>query len=107
LIAAPTDEEAELLATSVYQRVLGILTGDRRRLQPPMADFWARVPPNARSAIDDFLAVAVVGGPAKVRQGLTMLTEATQADEFMFVCDVYEPELRWRALDIAVGAMRA
>lgn len=30
LIAAPTDEEAEFLASSTYQRVLGILTGDRR-----------------------------------------------------------------------------
>ena len=32
LIAAPTDEEADFLASSVYQRVLGILRGDRRRL---------------------------------------------------------------------------
>ncbi|MFN7197288.1 MAG: LLM class flavin-dependent oxidoreductase, partial [Hylemonella sp.] len=31
LIAAPTDEEAEYLASSVYQRVLGILTNRRGR----------------------------------------------------------------------------
>jgi alkanesulfonate monooxygenase SsuD/methylene tetrahydromethanopterin reductase-like flavin-dependent oxidoreductase (luciferase family) len=45
LIAAPTDEEAEFLASSTYQRVLGILTGNRQRLQPPVADFMAQADP--------------------------------------------------------------
>lgn len=106
LIAAPTDDEAELLASSVYQRVLGILTGDRKRLQPPQADFWQRVPPQARDAIQDFLAIAVIGGPDKVRAGLNTLAEATQADEFMFVCDVFEPAQRLQSLDIVAGVMR-
>ena len=106
LIAAPTDEEAELLATSVYQRVLGILTGDRRRLQPPVTDFWERVPAQARGAIDDFLAIAVTGGPDRVRAGLTALAQATHVDEFMFVSDVFDPALRLRSLDIGVAAMR-
>lgn len=39
LVAAPTDDEAEFLASSIYQRVLGILTGDRKKLQPPERDF--------------------------------------------------------------------
>jgi alkanesulfonate monooxygenase SsuD/methylene tetrahydromethanopterin reductase-like flavin-dependent oxidoreductase (luciferase family) len=39
LVAAPTDDEAQFLASSVYQRVLGILTGDRKKLQPPTHDF--------------------------------------------------------------------
>jgi alkanesulfonate monooxygenase SsuD/methylene tetrahydromethanopterin reductase-like flavin-dependent oxidoreductase (luciferase family) len=42
LIAAPTDDEAEFLASSTYQRVLGILTGDRQRLQPPVEGFMPR-----------------------------------------------------------------
>jgi luciferase family oxidoreductase group 1 len=39
LIAAPTDDEAEFLASSTYQRVLGILTGQPQRLQPPVENF--------------------------------------------------------------------
>jgi len=35
LIAAPTIEEADYPVSSTYQRVLGILTGDQRGLQPP------------------------------------------------------------------------
>jgi len=106
LIAAPTDDEAEYLASSTYQRVLGILTGDRTRLQPPVADFMAELLPQERAAINDFLAAAVIGGPDKVRTGLMALAQATDADEFMLVSDVFDPALRLRSLDIAT-AVRA
>jgi luciferase family oxidoreductase group 1 len=104
LIAAPTDDEAEYLASSTYQRVLGILTGDRTRLQPPVADFMAELLPQERAAINDFLAAAVIGGPDKVRAGLMALAQATDADEFMLVSDVFDPALRLRSLDIATAA---
>ncbi len=104
LIAAPTDEEADNLASSTYQRVLGLLRGDRRRLQPPTPGYSASLQPNERAAIGDFLAAAVIGGPDTVHQGLQALAQATQADEFMLVCDVYEPALRLRSLDIAIQA---
>ena len=104
LIAAPTDEEADYLASSTYRRVLGILRGDKRRLEPPAHHFIAGLQAQERAAIGDFLAAAVIGGPATVRQGLQALADVTQADEFMLVCDVFEPALRLRSLDIAVAA---
>ncbi|WP_440109805.1 LLM class flavin-dependent oxidoreductase [Acidovorax sp. BL-A-41-H1] len=104
LIAAPTDEEAEYLASSTHQRVLGILTGDRRRLLPPVEHFNARLQPQERAAISDFLAAAVIGGPDTVRDGMARLIEATGADELMLVSDVYDPALRLRSLDIAAQA---
>jgi luciferase family oxidoreductase group 1 len=107
LIAAPTDEEAEYLASSTYQRVLGILTGDRQRLQPPVEGFMAGLIPQERAAIDDFLAAAVIGGPGTVRAGLSALAQATNADEFMLVSDVFDPALRLRSLDIAAAARAA
>ena len=107
LIAAPTDEEADYLASSTYQRVLGILTGDRSRLLPPIENYTARLQPQERAAIGDFLAAAVIGGPETVRAGLAQLTEATGADELMLVCDVYDPALRLRSLDIAAQAHAA
>ncbi len=107
LIAAPSDEEAEYLASSTYQRVLGILTGERRELQPPVENFLAQLHPQERAAIDDFLAAGVIGGPETVRQGLSALAQATDADEFILVCDVYDPALRLRSLDIAAAACTA
>jgi luciferase family oxidoreductase group 1 len=103
LIAAPSDEEAEFLASSTYQRILGILTGDRQRLQPPVEGFMNQLLPQERAAIGDFLAAAVIGGPGKVRTGLQALANNTSADEFMLVCDVFDPVLRLRSLDIAAA----
>ena len=107
VIAAPTDAEAEFLASSTYQRVLGILTGHRLQLQPPVEDFAARLSPQERAAIGDFLAAGVIGGPDTVRAGLRELAEETRADEFMLVSDVYDPALRLRSLDIVAAANRA
>jgi len=105
LIAAPTDDEAEYLASSTYQRVLGILTGQRGQLPPPVQGFMQGLHPQEQAGIADFLAAAVIGGPETVREGLQALADATQADEFMIVCDVFDPALRLRSLDIAAEAM--
>ena len=106
LVAAPTDDEAALLASSVHQRVLGILSGRRGLLPPPDHGFLERLDAQAREAIGEFLACAVIGGPQRVRDGLWQLAQATGADELMLVCDVFEPELRLRSLDIAAQAAK-
>ena len=104
VIAAPTDEEARFLASSTYQRVLGILHGDRGLLQPPVADFMSQLHPQEKAAVEDFLAAAVIGGPQTVREGLAALLQATDADEFILVSDVFDPALRLRSLDIVAAA---
>jgi luciferase family oxidoreductase group 1 len=105
-IAAPTDEEAQFLASSVYQRIYGMLTGRRGKLPLPNADFMAQLDPQARQAIADFLAAAVIGSPDTVRAGFEDLLEQTQADEMMLVCDIHNPALRLRALDMAAQVVK-
>ncbi|MDH5205912.1 MAG: LLM class flavin-dependent oxidoreductase, partial [Hylemonella sp.] len=99
--------EADYLASSTYQRVLSILTGRRGRLQPPVENFLAQLQPQERGAIADFLAAAVIGGPETVRAGFEQLAQATQADEFILVSDVFDADLRLRSLDIAAAARAA
>ena len=64
-----------------------------------------RCPP--RAAIGDFLAAAVIGGPATVRSGFEQWAEATDADEFILVSDIFDADLRLRSLDIAAAARSA
>jgi luciferase family oxidoreductase group 1 len=103
LMAAPTDEEAQFLASSTYQRVLGIVRGERACLQPPVANYLAGLDAAERAAIEGFLGAGVVGGPDTVRQGLSALVQATGADELMLVCDTFDPAMRLRAMDIAAA----
>ena len=107
LVAADSDEEADYLASSHYQRVLGILTNQRRALQPPVPHYLESLPAPQRAAILDFLAAGVVGGPETVRQGLIRLVELTGADELMLVSDVFDLEQRLRSLDLTVQAHAA
>lgn len=104
VIAAPTDEEALFLATTVQQRVFGILTGRRGRLPPPQAGFLSGLADTERDAIEDFLGEAVFGGPGAVRAGLERMVQATGADELMVVSDVYDPALRLRSLELIAQA---
>ena len=105
LVAATTDAEAQFLASSIYQRVSGIVRGERRALQPPVSNYLETRDAQERAAIADFLAMAVIGGPATVAEQLKNIIELTQADELMLVCDVFDTALRLRALDIAAAAM--
>ena len=105
LVAATDDAEADYLASSVFQRVLGILHGHRRCLPPPVAGFLDGLHPQERAAIADFLAAAVIGGPQRVRAGFEALLRDTQADEFILVSDVFDPELRLRSLGIAAEVL--
>ncbi|MDF3823231.1 hypothetical protein P3G55_25315, partial [Leptospira sp. 96542] len=85
----------------------GIVTGKRGLLPRPVEHYMASLHPQERAAIADFLGVAVIGGPQTLRQGLAQLARLTQADEFIMVSDVYEPELRLRSLELTAAAMQA
>jgi luciferase family oxidoreductase group 1 len=107
LVAADTDEEAQFLASSVFQRVSGIVRGERRPLQPPVVGFLEGRAPQELAAIQEFLAMAVIGGPQKVAQEFLQIMEMTQADELMLVCDIFDPVRRLQALDIAAAVMHS
>jgi len=103
LIAAPSDEEAEFLATTAFQRVLALLRGESRVLRPPvpsMAGLWQ---PHEQAAVGDFLGLAVIGGPEKVRARLEVLLEQTGANELIFTGDFYEQADRLRSFSILAG----
>ncbi|AOE82587.1 LLM class flavin-dependent oxidoreductase [Pseudomonas sp. TCU-HL1] len=100
LVAAPTDEEAEFLATTVYQRVLALMRGESLVLRPPVESMAGRWLPHEKEAVGSFLAMAMVGGPEKIRARLQVLLDQTDADELIFTCDLYQHEHRLRAFDI-------
>jgi len=107
LVAAASDEEADYLASSHYQRVLGILTNQRAPLPPPLPHYLESLPAQHRAAILDFLAAGVVGGPETVSAGLKRLVELTGADELMLVSDLFDLEQRLRSLDLTLQAHAA
>jgi luciferase family oxidoreductase group 1 len=109
-VAAETDEEARFLFSSLQQSTLNNRLGRPGRVPPPVADFEARLDPRARAILEDAYACAVVGGPAKVRQGLEELARSTGADELMVTANIFDHQKRKRSFEIiaeAHGGMRA
>jgi luciferase family oxidoreductase group 1 len=102
--AAETDERAEFLATSMYQRWLAIIKGHRIALPPPvetMDGLWSR---GEQLAVAERMALMVVGGPQRVREGLRQVLEATQADELIVVSDAYNFADRLRSYELIAQA---
>ena len=58
-----------------------------------------------QAAIQDFLALALVGGPETVRQGFAQIQQSTEADELILVTDIHGPALRLRSLEISAQAL--
>ncbi|MGH8381467.1 LLM class flavin-dependent oxidoreductase [Pseudomonas sp.] len=106
LVAADTDEQANYLATSVYQRILALMRGQSLVQRPPVESMDGLWLPHEREAVGSFLGLAMVGGPEKIRAKLDVLLEQTQADELIFTCDLYEHADRIRSYELLAQVMR-
>ncbi|UUQ67516.1 LLM class flavin-dependent oxidoreductase [Pseudomonas fuscovaginae UPB0736] len=105
LVAADTDEQADYLATSVYQRILALMRGQslmQRAPVPSMDGLWL---PHEKEAVASFLGLAMVGSPQKIRAKLEVLIEQTQADELIFTCDLYEHADRLHSYELLSQVM--
>jgi len=103
-LAAESDDRAEFLATSMYQRSLGILRGQRAALLPPVESMEGLWSPAERLAMAERMALMVVGGVERVRDGLQQILDVTQADELILVSDAWRPEDRLRSFDLIAEA---
>lgn len=103
LIAAPTDEEADFLATTSFQRIVALVRGEPLWLKPPVASMQGLWSGAEQQAVGDFFGMAVIGGPEKVRARLEVILEQTKADELIFTCDLYEHAHRLRSFEIVAG----
>lgn len=106
LVAADSDEQADYLATSVYQRILALMRGQSLMQRPPVHSMDGLWLPHEREAVGSFLGLAMVGGPQKIRAKLEVLLEQTQADELIFTCDLYEHADRIRSYELLAQVMR-
>ena len=93
-VVAQTDEEAQYLASSAYQRVLGLMRGHSLKLKAPvpsMQNLWS---PAEKMSVDNFYAMAQIGSNSTVKAGLEGLLEKYDVDEFIFTCDIYDTDKR-------------
>ena len=106
IIAADTDSEAAVLATSQAQAFVALRSGTPRQLPPPLPGYRESLGADARAMLDHVLQCSAVGGPATVGRDLAAFVARTGADELMLTSSVYDHDRRKHSLAIAASVMR-
>lgn len=94
VVAAATDVAAAKLATSVQQLFLGIITGKRKLLQPPvdtMDNIWNE---GESIAVQQMLSYSFIGGPSSLKQQLQQFMKLTAVNEIMATSHIYDHSAR-------------
>ncbi len=90
VIVADTDEEAQHLATSFYMLAMGIVTGKRKPLQPPiqsMDNVWNDF---EKAAVMQMMQFSFIGSVATVKEQLQFFVNNTNIDELMIASYIYD-----------------
>lgn len=99
-IAADSDEEAELLATSVQQAFVALRTGSPIPLPPPKAGYEDELPLQSRAILRQVLSCSAIGSPATVKAAVESFLHRTGADELMVTAQIYDQKARLRSYEL-------
>jgi luciferase family oxidoreductase group 1 len=103
VIAADTDEQAQLLATSIQQAFVNLRSGRPAPLPPPVAGYADTLDAAQRAVLDGVLAFSAIGSPQTVRERLAALVARTQPDELMVTAQVFDAAARRRSFELLAG----
>lgn len=107
VFAADTDDEAQLLATSVQQAFVNLRRGRPAPLPPPRAGYAMELPEHERALLESVLSCSAIGSPSVVRRRMAEFLEKTGADELMIASQIFDHRARLHSFEIAAQEHRA
>ncbi|MFA7604474.1 MAG: LLM class flavin-dependent oxidoreductase [Novosphingobium sp.] len=105
VVAADSDEEAALLATSGDQSFVALRSGNPGKLRPPVPNYRDSLPPELRAGLDFARSASAIGSPRTVREEMRAFIERTGADEIIVAGAIWDPEARQRSLQLTIEAL--
>jgi len=103
VFAADSDEQGQLLATSMQQAFVNLRSGRPSLLQPPVAAYADRLGPAERAMLDQVLSCSAIGAPGTVRRQLQAFVDRTGADELMITSQIFDHQARLRSYEITAS----
>lgn len=100
MIAADTDAEARLLATSGQQAFVNLRTGKPSKLKPPVQDYFENLDPMAQTMLRQVLSCSAIGSRETVATTLKNFIAETQADELMISGHIFDHQARLRSYEM-------
>jgi luciferase family oxidoreductase group 1 len=107
VFAADSDEEGELLATSMQQAFASLYSGHPGQLPPPVPGYIEQLPMAERVFVERSLACSAVGSPQTVHQAMEDFVARTGADELMITSQVFDHAARLRSYEIVAASEEA
>lgn len=101
ILAANSNAEAQLLATSMQQQFINRRRGRALPLQPPVAGYYDNLSGPERAILEGILKYAAIGSKDTVRESIAQFIERTRADELMISSAMFDPAARLRSFEIA------
>lgn len=105
MVGADTDAEAHYLATSIYQMFLGIITNQRKALQPPVKNMDELWDGQSRAAVAQMTSCTFIGNQHTLRSKLNAFIDETQIDELMVTSNVFDMEARMKSFSVLKEAL--
>ena len=102
---ADTDEEAQLLSTSVQQAFVALRTGQPTRLPPPVENFADSLPLEAKAILRSVLSCSAIGTPDRAREQVEAFIARTGADELMVTAQIFDRKARLRSYELLMDAV--
>ena len=103
VVAADTDAEAAVLATSLQQAFVNLRSGRPTKLPPPLPGYVDHLGPAERALLDSVLSCTAIGSPETVKRSLLAFIERTGADELMIAGQIFDHPARLRSFEIVAG----
>jgi luciferase family oxidoreductase group 1 len=103
VIAADSDEEAQLLATSLQQAFVNLRSGRPSKLPRPRPGYYESLGPGERAVLESVLSASAIGSPQTVQRGIEAFIARTQADELMITAQIHDHAARLRSYDIVAN----
>jgi alkanesulfonate monooxygenase SsuD/methylene tetrahydromethanopterin reductase-like flavin-dependent oxidoreductase (luciferase family) len=103
VFAADSDEEGELLATSLMQAFVALRSGTPGKLKPPLAGYADTLPLEFRAMLESVLGSSAIGSPATVKSRTEAFVERTGADELMITSQIFDHQARIRSFELLAG----
>jgi luciferase family oxidoreductase group 1 len=107
VIAADTTAEAKHLSTSFMQLLKGIVTGQRKRLQPPVTNLDELLTGEVQALIQQMMYYSFIGDAQTVLDGLTKFQAEAQLDEIMVTSHIYDHAARMHSYEVLKAAIGA
>lgn len=106
IIIADTDEEAERISTSLYKMIIGLLTGKRGYMQPPVPMTSDLRELSKNPSVQQMLKYSFIGSKETVKKQVQQFINDTQVDELIAVTNIYDGKDRIKSYRLFAEIMK-